>query len=560
MAKVYRGKNGELINAKDITPKGYKRTIRFFWFLAIVGSFILAYLTISAIENPVYVSENGYDVLAKETWLRIIFFPLGILLLCLFASIITAKNKLKIARYIKRYLDALPKKVERPKVEPVKLEPIIIPEAEELEEDDSEDEALRSFFEQNELSDIKALFKGYLENHSIVLEEKVVNEIFSSIASSRLIFVKGATPENSRRLTEILNGFFMGNGYYDIIEETDEAMTEEAINDKNLRFYNFLKSCKKRNTLHFANFICRTPSLFIQNYVDFIPALLTAEGYIDYTVFNKFEEDAKFTFPSSIWCVISCDEITEIPLEISKSCLFLNLTGVEFASYLTAQTEDAPDFGGPIFAPQTEQEPVEEFSEQEDESAVTEETAEEVTQEDEAEEQPAEYGETEPQTEFAPEEYQEPNYTEEYQQEEPVMELIPITPNEEKPVSYMRFKEMINEEIGQYSLSLENWKKLDLLEAYIEKANKNYFNNKVCRQLERYVAFEMSGGATEMQALDKALANKILPFLINIPKENYAEEDERIPEFINRVFGLQNLPICELALTEYSALFDTANN
>ncbi len=456
-----KGKNKE-INYKKVAPKKYGAGIAVVWIISILISAVLGFLTYLFVSNPEYVPDGNYNVLSTASWLKIILVPLCILIVLLIASIITARIKLAKIAYVKRYKEWVEaeraKNQERMRKLAQAQEPIILPEQEELEEEDDDVENRRVFFEQSELPDLEETFSDYCKQNGLDVSSKLVSEIFSAIACSRLIIVRGLDGFGMQNLVELLSGFFLGNSYVDKINKDGE------LDKSGKEFFEWIKSCKKQGRLHFACVNCQNFDAFTENYGEFIPSLVSPEKINSYETFEKYGCSERFVFPQSVWCLVGVNETIVMPKEIVKSAIILNLVKTEFAS--------------------------EEFS------------------------------------------------------------SLKIEPISEIPTSFLRFSGMIGEETGRNSLSLDAWKKIDHIEQYLAIANEDYFDNKICRQIERYIGFEMCGGLREIEALDKMLANKILPFMVSIPKENFGENHESISEFLDRIFALQNLPLCEIYLTQ----------
>ena len=98
----------------------------------------------------------------------------------------------------------------------------------------------------------------------------------------------------------------------------------------------------------------------------------------------------------------------------------------------------------------------------------------------------------------------------------------------------------------EYGISEETWKKLDLLEELLTKEIGLSFDNKLLRKMERYAGMYLAAGGTESEAVDSMLSIGLLPLVVADLKE-YAKRVEEVEEplhhFLDRVFGIDNLPL-----------------
>ena len=96
-----------------------------------------------------------------------------------------------------------------------------------------------------------------------------------------------------------------------------------------------------------------------------------------------------------------------------------------------------------------------------------------------------------------------------------------------------------------YFIPEEYWKKIDLVEEYIAKRCKFVIDNKTIRRMESYAAVSLAAGATVYEAVDGALAGKVLPALAHCDKDSLLSEEDSISALIDRVFGLDNMPLSQ---------------
>lgn len=132
--------------------------------------------------------------------------------------------------------------------------------------------------------------------------------------------------------------------------------------------------------------------------------------------------------------------------------------------------------------------------------------------------------------------------------------LAPVAESEQKthnPISFAQFEELVSDALDTSTLSLDVWKKLDRLEEYLQAKLPFAISNPVARQIERYSAVYVVCGGDEGEALDKVLANKLLPMLFKYTKEEINHEGDTLSELLDSLFGMDNLPITHKVMTKY---------
>ena len=89
----------------------------------------------------------------------------------------------------------------------------------------------------------------------------------------------------------------------------------------------------------------------------------------------------------------------------------------------------------------------------------------------------------------------------------------------------------------------EYWKKIDSVEEYIAKRISFSLDNKTVRRMESYAAVCLAAGASIYEAVDGVLAAKVLVALAHCEKDSINGEEDSISALIDRVFGLDNMPL-----------------
>ncbi len=118
-----------------------------------------------------------------------------------------------------------------------------------------------------------------------------------------------------------------------------------------------------------------------------------------------------------------------------------------------------------------------------------------------------------------------------------------------QPMAYSQFNELIEGAFDKNFLPLETWKKLDKLEDYLYGAVGFKIDNILARQLERVTTMRVACGATHAEAMDTAIAHKVLPRLSGYTKEQIDQEGTSLKELLDGLFGVENLPECHKALS-----------
>lgn len=118
-----------------------------------------------------------------------------------------------------------------------------------------------------------------------------------------------------------------------------------------------------------------------------------------------------------------------------------------------------------------------------------------------------------------------------------------------QPMAYSQFNELVEGAFDKNFLPLETWKKLDKLEDYLYGAVGFKIDNILARQLERVTTMQVACGATHAEAMDTAIAHKVLPRLSGYTKEQIDQEGTSLKELLDGLFGVENLPECHKALS-----------
>ncbi len=121
-------------------------------------------------------------------------------------------------------------------------------------------------------------------------------------------------------------------------------------------------------------------------------------------------------------------------------------------------------------------------------------------------------------------------------------EIKPEKYLDRKVISGNLFSDLVQTARSQYSISLSSWKKIDKLQALLEKPDRPLFGNIEIRQIERFVSVCMELGASEGEALDRVFCAKILPMVSHEIMDTIGSEIV-ISDSMESIFGSDVLPV-----------------
>lgn len=108
-------------------------------------------------------------------------------------------------------------------------------------------------------------------------------------------------------------------------------------------------------------------------------------------------------------------------------------------------------------------------------------------------------------------------------------------------MSYQVFKDLLLDYEEEYYLQEINWKKLDEVENHLNAFNLNIFNNKMVREIEKYMTVYLMLLNDELEAIDSIFASKILPLAYSFNVANKRVNEETLFDCLQRLFSLDNL-------------------
>ncbi len=128
-----------------------------------------------------------------------------------------------------------------------------------------------------------------------------------------------------------------------------------------------------------------------------------------------------------------------------------------------------------------------------------------------------------------------------------------------KVVNGNMFSDFVQSACSQNSISLDAWKKLDKLQALLEKSDKPLFGNIELRQIERLASVYMELGASEDEALDFVFCSKILP-IISSEIMNTLGSEIVISDSIESIFGGDALPLTKNEIVKIQTSYINSQN
>lgn len=126
-----------------------------------------------------------------------------------------------------------------------------------------------------------------------------------------------------------------------------------------------------------------------------------------------------------------------------------------------------------------------------------------------------------------------------------VTSTTPTTsPVSHMPISKNGFADLFRTQKDLKFIPEEYFKKIDALEIYIASKRPDYrFGNKASRTVEAYATAALSCGMEPLEVVDRAVAYKMLPELLNVDRETLTGKEGGIVSAMDRIFGLENIPV-----------------
>ncbi len=105
----------------------------------------------------------------------------------------------------------------------------------------------------------------------------------------------------------------------------------------------------------------------------------------------------------------------------------------------------------------------------------------------------------------------------------------------------------------EYEIDEALWKKADKLENYVAARAQFAIGNKLCVQMEKIIASAMACGAEPTDALDCAVAVKLIPLCVSVLDGVLTADDDDFAVTVDNIFGEDVMPRCKSAVKRTKA-------
>ena len=99
----------------------------------------------------------------------------------------------------------------------------------------------------------------------------------------------------------------------------------------------------------------------------------------------------------------------------------------------------------------------------------------------------------------------------------------------------------------------DTWKRIDRLEDYTNKHESYRIGNKLWVGFETYAAVYMACDGSENEALDRAVAAKLLPSVIRTVSGRIDKNERGLSETLDAIFGEDHTTACRRTVAESGA-------
>jgi hypothetical protein len=114
--------------------------------------------------------------------------------------------------------------------------------------------------------------------------------------------------------------------------------------------------------------------------------------------------------------------------------------------------------------------------------------------------------------------------------------------------SYYQMEYLCEKLSSRFTVDEAAWKKVDRLEGFVAARAKYKIGNKLWLCLEKYAETLLDCGATQAEALDEAMAAKLLPSMIAVLEGKLSGEETSLAETLEAIFGEDNVASCVRAV------------
>lgn len=103
--------------------------------------------------------------------------------------------------------------------------------------------------------------------------------------------------------------------------------------------------------------------------------------------------------------------------------------------------------------------------------------------------------------------------------------------------TYYQMEYLIEKLSEKYEIDEDMWKRIDRLEAYVNQYTPYHVGNKLWLCLEQYALVHLACGSEETDAIDEAVAAKLLPSMIAELKDKLPKDEKDFAEAVESIFG-----------------------
>lgn len=129
----------------------------------------------------------------------------------------------------------------------------------------------------------------------------------------------------------------------------------------------------------------------------------------------------------------------------------------------------------------------------------------------------------------------------------PELKSAKVKPADVALPNYYQFVAACQNAEREYEIDEPYWKKADRLEDYVGKRAPFKMSNKMCVQMEKYIAVLLFCGGEQSDALDRAVAAKLIPHIVYALDGKLTAEDDNFVQTLDNIFGDGEAPRCKIA-------------
>ena len=122
-------------------------------------------------------------------------------------------------------------------------------------------------------------------------------------------------------------------------------------------------------------------------------------------------------------------------------------------------------------------------------------------------------------------------------------ETVQSTVGTHQKLNYYQLLKLVNDCKKEFLLTELEWKKIDALESYVNKATPYIIGNKVNTQIENFIAVLQATNVDAKDSLDLVVSEKLLPIIIPVLQNQEQKTEVSLVEEIESFFGEENIAL-----------------